>query len=76
MMAKAPLPWETTAEECQKARRTLATCPCWHSSRLFPGPHPISGRGSRQGFRPTTHWGLSWVDLYCEAMPSLWEEVV
>ena len=61
MMAKAPLPLEAPAEECQKARRTLATSPSCHLSRLFPGPHPTSGRGSRQGFRPTTHYTLGLV---------------
>lgn len=46
-----PLPWEGTATESQKERKILAPSPSWHLSRLFPGPHPISGCGSREGFR-------------------------
>lgn len=47
-----PLPWEGTAEDCQKERRIFATCPSWHLSRLFPAPHPFLALGPRKGSGP------------------------
>lgn len=66
MMAKAPLPWETTAEECQKAARTLANA--------VPKQHPCLGCLTtshfwlwiQAGLGDPLHTGLCHGSLYCE----------